>query len=188
MSSSQLQLTTSRLLLRPIRRVDFDAWAALMADAQTTQYLGGSQSRATAWRGFMNVASAWHLDGFAMFSVIEKSTGRWVGRVGPSWPEGWPGSEISWAIRRDCWGCGYATEAAAATIDWAFTALGWSDVIHSISPGNVMSQAVARKLGSSNRGPGRLPPPYEHPAVDIWGQTRAQWYAASAAREPKAPE
>ncbi len=181
MSSSEPQLATARLLLRPIRRTDFDAWAALMADAQTTQFLGGTQPRAVAWRGFMSLAGAWYLDGFAMFSVIEKASGRWIGRVGPWWPDGWPGSEIGWAISRDCWGHGYATEAAIATIDWAFTALGWTEIIHSISPDNVMSQAVAGKLGSKNRGPGRLPPPYEHAVVDIWGQSRVEWFAAHPA-------
>lgn len=107
-----------------------------------------------------------------MFSVIDKATGRWIGRVGPWRPEGWPGPEIGWAIVRDCWGHGYATEAAAATIDWAFATLEWTEIIHTISPDNIISQRVARKLGSCNRGPGRLPPPYESQAVDIWGQSR----------------
>lgn len=76
---------------------------------------------------------------------------------------------------RDCEGKGYATEAATAAIDWAFDALGWTQVIHSISPGNAASQAVATKLGARNRGPGRLPPPLADVPVDIWGQTREEW-------------
>jgi RimJ/RimL family protein N-acetyltransferase len=48
-------------------------------------------------------------------------------------------------------------------------------VIHSISPGNVASQAVARKLGSRNLGPGSLPPPFHDSQVDIWGQSRDEW-------------
>ncbi|MGH8259591.1 MAG: GNAT family N-acetyltransferase, partial [Steroidobacteraceae bacterium] len=110
-----------------------------------------------------------------MFAVIERGTQRWIGRVGPWRPEGWPGPEIGWAIVRDCWGRGYATEAAAATIDWAFGTLGWNEVIHTISPENGRSRRVARKLGSVNRGPGRMPPPYENHAVEIWGQDRVQW-------------
>ena len=46
---------------------------------------------------------------------------------------------------------------------------------------NVASQVVARKLGARNRGRGQLPPPYEHIVVDIWGQTRAEWFARRAA-------
>lgn len=48
-------------------------------------------------------------------------------------------------------------------------------VIHSIAPENVASQRVAVKLGSTNLGPGKLPPPFEHDPVDLWGQTREEW-------------
>jgi len=72
----------------------------------------------------MTMAGAWHLRGFVMFSVIARSTGRWVGRLGPRHPEGWPGPEIGSAIIRPCWGRGYATEGAAATMDWVFDVLG----------------------------------------------------------------
>jgi RimJ/RimL family protein N-acetyltransferase len=112
-----------------------------------------------------------------MFSVIEKASRRWVGRVGPWCPEGWPGTEVGWGIVRDRWGLGYATEAAAASIDWAFATLSWTDVIHTIDVANVASHAVARKLGSRNRGRGQLPAPYEHVVIDVWGQTRDEWLA-----------
>jgi RimJ/RimL family protein N-acetyltransferase len=177
MHPPSLQLKTARLHLRPPRAEDFEPWAILVADPLAAEHLGGPQPRAAAWRGFMAMAGAWAMQGFAMFAVIEKSSGRWVGRVGPWQPEGWPGTEVGWSIVRDCWGRGYATEAAAASIDWAFDTLGWDDVIHVIDPRNAASQAVARKLGSRNRGPGRLPPPFETAPVDIWGQTRAEWRA-----------
>jgi RimJ/RimL family protein N-acetyltransferase len=169
-----LELGTPRLRLRPTRIEDFDAWAAFMADTDAARFIGGQQTREAAWRGFAMMAGAWQLQGFAMFSVIEKATGRWLGRVGPWQPEGWPGTEIGWGIVRDCWGKGYATEAAIATIDWAFAELDWHDVIHVIDVDNVPSQRVAARLGSVNRGPGRLPAPFDVYRVDIWGQTRAQ--------------
>ena len=116
-------------------------------------------------------------NGFAMFSVVEKSSGRWVGRLGPWMPDGWPGTEVGWAIVRDCWGKGYATEGAIAATDWAFDNLGWTDVIHSIDPANIASQQVARKLGSRNRGRGSLPAPFQDTVIDIWGQSREEWRA-----------
>jgi RimJ/RimL family protein N-acetyltransferase len=177
MTSSNLRLETPRLILRPLQHKDFDAWADFMADEESTRHLGGVQPRSVAWRAFMSVAGAWAMQGFAMFSVIEKSSERWVGRVGPWQPEGWPGTEVGWGIVRDRCGRGYATEAATATIDWAFAELDWSEVIHIIDVDNAASQAVARKLGSLNRGRGQLPEPYSDVAVDIWGQTKAQWLA-----------
>lgn len=176
MRLEELQLETSRLILRPPRIEDLDAWAEMMMDEETARFIGGVTPRALSWRALMTMIGAWHAHGFAMFSAIEKSSGRWVGRLGPWMPEGWPGPEVGWAIVRPCWGRGYATEGAIAATDWAFDRLGWSRVIHSISPDNVASQEVARKLGSRNLGPGKLPPPYEDSRVDIWGQSRDEWF------------
>lgn len=182
MTRNGVRLETARLLLREPVLTDFDAWAEHMADPEAARFLGGYQPRAVAWRGFMCMAGSWHLQGFGMFSVIEKATGRWVGRVGPWRPEGWPGTEVGWGIIRPCWRRGYALEAASAAIDWAFTTLGWTEVVHCIAPANIPSQALAARLGSRNRGSGRLPPPYDAYPHDIWGQTRAAWEARRAPR------
>jgi hypothetical protein len=48
-------------------------------------------------------------------------------------------------------------------------------MIHSIAPDNLASQQLARRLGSSLRGPGQLPAPYEDKPIELWGQTREQW-------------
>jgi len=156
----------------------------MMADEQVAHFIGGVQVRAIAWRHFMTMAGAWHMHGFAMFSVIEKATGRWVGRLGPWYPEGWPGTEVGWAIIRDRWGRGYATEGTAAAMDWAFDTLGWTEVIHSIAPDNTVSQIVASKLGARNRGPGRLPAPFDNARVDIWSQSREHWRAQRGRSAP----
>lgn len=171
------ELMTARLQLRPPDATDFDAWSALMADPESARYIGGVQPRAAAWRGFLTMVGSWQIQGFGMFSVIERDSGRWVGRIGPWQPEGWPGTEVGWGLLSTFQGRGYAHEAAIACIDWAFDTLGWSEVIHCIDPANLPSQKLALRLGASNRGPGRLPPPFENAPVDIWGQSRDQWRA-----------
>jgi RimJ/RimL family protein N-acetyltransferase len=175
MTLDTLQIETPRLLLRVPRLDDFEPWVAMMADEETARFIGGVAPREITWRALMTMIGSWHATGFAMFSVIEKSSGTWVGRLGPWQPEGWPGTEVGWAISREHWGKGYAPEGAAAATDWAFDNLGWSDVIHSIDPDNLASQQVARKLGSTNRGRGKLPPPFQESVVDIWGQSREDW-------------
>ncbi|MEJ7746446.1 MAG: GNAT family N-acetyltransferase [Luteimonas sp.] len=174
------QLETERLILRPPVREDFDGYAALVADEEAARFIGGHVSRAAAWRKFLTMVGAWQIQGFAMFSVIERATGRWVGQLGPWRPEGWPGNEVGWAIDRAFWGKGYAFEGASAAVDWAFDVLDWDDVIHCIDPDNAASIALAKRLGSSNRGPGKMPAPYEDSPTDIWGQTREQWRARRA--------
>jgi RimJ/RimL family protein N-acetyltransferase len=169
------RLETERLILRPTQAEDLDGWAELMAHPESSRFIGGPVPRPAAWRGMMAMAGAWSLHGFAMFSMIEKATGRWIGRTGPWQPEGWPGTEVGWGVVRAAQGQGFAYEAAVATIDWAFDMLGWSEVIHCIDPANTPSQKLAERLGSANRGPGRLPAPFEDNPVEVWGQSRESW-------------
>ncbi|MGE4459466.1 GNAT family N-acetyltransferase [Stenotrophomonas acidaminiphila] len=176
MSIFDLRLETERLLLRPPCAEDFDAFAAFCADPLPMQHLGGVQAPSVAWRSLATMAGSWHLLGYSMFSVIEKDSGRWVGRAGPWQPHGWPGPEVGWSIVPDRWGRGYAPEAARAAIDWAFDVLGWDQVIHTIAPDNRNSQAVARKLGARVLRHARLPPPHEVD-VQVWGQPREAWKA-----------
>src|SRR3954471_3271534 len=149
-----LRLDTPRLVLRPPRLDDLDPWSEMMLDEPVARYIGGVMPRSVCWRQLMTLIGAWHAHGFGMFSVIERASGRWIGRLGPWRPEGWPGTEIGWAIVRDRWGAGYAGEGGGAATDWAFDILGWSDVIHSIAPEKRASQRVAEKLGSRHLGPG----------------------------------
>lgn len=170
-------LETSRLTLRVPQLSDLDAWATFTAHPEVGAYLGGVQGRGMAYRQLTSVAGGWLVRGFSMFSVIERETGTWVGRVGPLMPDGWPGTEVGWGITPAAWGKGYASEAAEACIAFAFETLGWTEVIHMINPTNVRSQAVAKRVGSRLRGPAKLPSPFENEPVEAWGQTREEWSA-----------
>src|SRR3954464_6255537 len=113
-------LETDRLILRPPALEDFEPWCVMMADADTARFIGGTAARSMVWRQLCSMAGAWTLYGHAMFSVVEKSSGRWIGRLGPWTPADWPGTEVGWALSRDAWGKGYATEGAVRAIDWVF--------------------------------------------------------------------
>lgn len=176
MSIFDLRIETPRLLLRPPQREDFDAWAELGADEDVMRTLGGVQPRPVAWRSFLFVVGGWQVLGFSPFSVIEKSSGRWIGRIGPLYPEGWPVREVGWTLARSAWGRGYATEAATAAIDWAFAQLGWDKVAHCIDDDNLASQRVAERLGARRLRAARLPPPFDTEVV-LWGQSREEWFA-----------
>ncbi len=65
------------------------------------------------------------------------------------WPEraDWPGIEIGWAFNPRAWGKGYATEAGAASVDYAFAHHDVDALYSVILPENERSQAVARRLG-----------------------------------------
>src|SRR5437763_482913 len=97
--------------------------AAHVQDDQ--RFIGGVVPRPAVWHIIMQMAGAWSLTGISMFSVIEKASGLWIGRVGPWQPLDWPGTEVGWGLHRDAWGKGYALEAAIATMNFAFDDLGW---------------------------------------------------------------
>lgn len=170
-------LETARLILRVPRAEDFERYAELLGDEEAARYIGGRLERAPAWRRFLQMPGAWMVQGFAMFSVLDKASGKWLGQTGPWKPDGWPGNEVGWSFHPDAWGRGYATEAAIAAMDWAFGTLGWTSVIHCIDPANLPSQRLAQRLGSRNRGAVKMPPPYEGLLTEAWGQTHEEWSA-----------
>ena len=114
----------------------------MMADPEVARFItmdGKAQDRMDAWRTMAYGLGHWALRGFGMWAVVEKSSGKFIGRVGPNYPEGWPTTEIGWSLARESWGKGYATEAARVTMDYAFTVLRWARAISLIAPDNVRS-------------------------------------------------
>lgn len=167
-------IETARLRLRVPEERDFDGFVALMSDEIAAQHIGGVQSPSVTWRNMATVIGHWHWRGFGFFTVEERETGAWVGRVGPWYPHGWSQPEVGWSILRDHWGKGYAPEAAAASMDFAFGTLGWDEVIHLIAAENTNSQTVARKLGSYDTGRDEIVAGFGM-TTDVWGQTKAEW-------------
>jgi RimJ/RimL family protein N-acetyltransferase len=165
-------LETPRLLLRAPLEADLDGWAGFDGDERATRFFAGPRSRAQAWSEMATAAGMWALRGYGLFSVIERSSGRWIGRVGPWVPEGAIGTEVGWAIAPEAWGKGYATEAAEAAIGWAFATLDWSEVIHCIDAPNTASIAVAERLGSAWR---RQESEAGGKLVEIYGQSAVAW-------------
>src|SRR3954464_2346785 len=108
------RLETPRLILRGVEASDFDAFAEMMADQEVAHFITmdrKAQDRMDAWRTMAYGLGHWTLRGFGMWAVVEKASGRFIGRIGPNYPEGWPDTEIGWSLARPAWGKGYASEA-----------------------------------------------------------------------------
>lgn len=143
------QLETDRLLLRPFRDTDIDAYAAMCADPEVMRYVGdrGPLCRDDAWRQMAMLVGHWHLRGFGMWAVEERATQTFIGRVGLHFPDGWPDREVAWALARPYWGKGYALEAARAVLAQAFGLLQWPRAVSLIDPANRPSIRLAERLG-----------------------------------------
>ncbi len=162
-------LETERLRLRMFSESDLDAYAAMCADPEVMKYLGsGPMNRSEAWRNMAMVVGHWTLRGFGLWAVEEKAGGELIGRVGCWRPEGWPGMEIGWTLRRASWGNGFAAEAARAALRVAMGELGQSHVISMIHRENAASIRVAERLGMRLEGTAEL---MGHPVV-VYGIRR----------------
>jgi RimJ/RimL family protein N-acetyltransferase len=170
-------IETARLRLRQWRGDDIAPYTAMLADPGTARFITVDGKpvvdEMTGWRHAVVMAGHWTLHGAGMFVVEEKSSGQFAGRVGPWSPPGWPGFEIGWGIAAAFRGKGYATEAARASIDWAFATFEINQIIHCIDRENTASQAVARRLGAEQQCEIDL---FGHLA-DLWVTRREAWTA-----------
>ena len=168
---------TARLKLRQWCSADIAPNTAMLSDPGTARFITVDGKPVTnelvGWRNAAVIAGHWALHGAGMFVVEEKASGRFVGRVGPWFPPGWPGFEVGWGIASDFRGKGYAVEAARAAIDWAFATFELDHVVHCIDHENTASQAVARRLGAEKQGEADL---FGHVA-DVWVTVRRSWLA-----------
>jgi RimJ/RimL family protein N-acetyltransferase len=147
------EVETERLLMRPFREADVDAYRAVLATPQVSAslHLPAAISREYAWQQVASYLGQWELRNHGQWALEEKASGRFVGRAGAHRPErdDWPGIEIGWTLHPDFWRKGYATEAGRAAIEWVFANHGVDAVFSMILPENRPSQAVARRLGFS---------------------------------------
>jgi RimJ/RimL family protein N-acetyltransferase len=166
-------LETERLILRRFVETDLDAYADMCADAEVMRYLGGKLlSRSEAWRNMAMILGHWYLRGYGFWAVEKRATGEMIGRIGCWQPEGWPGLEVGWTLRRAFWGQGYAVEAAKASLNYGFSQLEESQIISLINPQNHLSRRVAQKLGAKIQGSTQL---FDHEVL-IYAINREDWH------------
>ena len=141
-------IETERLLLRPLATTDLDEFVALHDDAEVTRFIR-RLDRPAAEERLRELAREWLERGHGMFAVLNRVSGRFLGRAGLKyWPQ-FDETEIGWVLRRDAWGLGYATEAASACLDWGFASLDLPYFTAMIHPENQASIRLARRLGMS---------------------------------------
>ncbi|MGH8896804.1 MAG: GNAT family N-acetyltransferase [Egibacteraceae bacterium] len=144
-------LKTNRLVLRPFRESDLPAYTAVLQaeEVRAALHLPTDVGRERAWTEMALWLGQWELRGTGQWAVEEKGSGAFVGRAGLHYPErcDWPGIEVGWTLHPDHWGKGYATEAGARAIIYAFGKLEAKRLFSMILPENRRSIAVARRLG-----------------------------------------
>lgn len=176
-------LETDRLLLRPLREHDLDAYTAMMQtpEVRASLHLPEGYGREEAWQQMAAFAGQWVLRNHGQWALEEKSTGTFVGRAGPHRPEreDWPGIEIGWSLHPEHWGRGYATEAGRAAIDWVFANHDVDELFSLILHANTASQGVAKRLGFT-LDHDRVLKAFPSAPHGVWKLTRVDRDAAAA--------
>ena len=147
-------IETPRLILRRWKDSDRPAFAAICADPEVMQWLGGVLTPEQAGQRIDRVEATFEALGYGRFLVERKSDGAFLGWCGvmPCHESVTPIAgqpEIGWRLVTTAWGEGYATEAARAALDDAFARVGLAEVLAYTSKANLRSQAVMQRLGLS---------------------------------------
>jgi RimJ/RimL family protein N-acetyltransferase len=142
-------LETSRLRLREFVAQDADALAAILGDPVAMQFYPAPFDREGVEEWIERNRSRYQSDGYGLWAMVLKHSGELIGDCGCFLRDvdGRDDIEIGYHVRRDLWGRGYATEAAQACMQYAFTQLAVDRVISLIRPENAQSVRVAEKNG-----------------------------------------
>jgi len=178
MAMNEVSLESERLLLRWFREDDFADYLEIATDEEVMKFIGGTQTQHEAWRAMCSHIGHWYFRGYGTFAVVEKSTGKMIGRIGFMNPPGWPAFELGWTLARASWGKGYATEGARRAMEYAFTEMKRDHLISCIAPDNVSSARVAERLGESVEGETEL----LGKTVFLYGISREQWLRSQQSR------
>ena len=180
-------IDTERLRLRSWRAEDVDPFIRHTNTPAVMRWLGGIRDEAVLRDVILNIFPRWEAErGFTFWAVERRYDGQLLGFCGLKRVEdegtrikGW--HEIGWRFREDAWGQGYAREAAAASLDFAFARAGAERVVALTVTGNSPSWGLMERLGMSRR----LDLDYEGPdwaetPVIVYVIERDEWQARTS--------
>ena len=157
-------LRTERLVLRGWTEADRAPFAQMNADPEVMEHFPSTLDRAGSDAFVDRIQTHFAEHGYGLWAV--EAGGDFIGFTGlavPRFHAGWmdgreqPVVEVGWRLGRSAWGSGYATEAARAALDFAFTELGREEVVSFTVVENTRSRAVMERLGM------RFLTAYDHP-------------------------
>jgi RimJ/RimL family protein N-acetyltransferase len=145
------ELRTERLILRRWLPSDRSVFAALNADARVMEHLPAVLTRDESDALAAHIERHFDRHGFGLWAVEIPGAVPFAGFVGLAVPgfdaHFTPCVEIGWRLAVEHWGLGYATEAARATLVFAFGEAGLEEVVSFTVPENLRSRRVMEQIG-----------------------------------------
>lgn len=164
-------LETERLLLRRFTLDDVAAFYKLGANPEIVRYVGNSPFESVSAAESALVAAPlrdYQVHGYGRLACVLKTTGEVIGFSGVKFLDELGETELGYRFLPEYWGWGFATEAGAASIEYARSVLKLRRLIGVVHPENVSSASVLRKLGFSQQG---------HSSLAFFGDLKAELYA-----------
>jgi RimJ/RimL family protein N-acetyltransferase len=140
---------TARLQVRWWVDEDVADLLAVYGDAEAMRWVGDGQPLPLAQcEEWLRVTRRnYEARGYGMSALVERATGRVVGFCGLVHPGGQAVAELKYALRREHWGRGLASEAATGMVEHAASVLGLREIIATAAPENLASHRVLVKAG-----------------------------------------
>lgn len=147
----RIDLETERLFLRNLLPEDVESLVDLWTDPVITKYMGGPRDRTELTATLQEDCLQPYAYEFDLWPVIEKATGKLIGHCGllDKDIDQSKQIEVIYVIARDHWGKGFASEAASALMEHAFSEKDLRRVVALIHPGNERSEKVSLSCGMS---------------------------------------
>lgn len=152
-SMNSILFQTERLQGRLLTESDADAMYAVYGDADAMRWVGDGQP--LVYEDCVRWVEVTHANyakrGYGMSALVERESGNVIGFCGIVHPGGQPQPEIKYALRREFWGKGFATEAVKAMLAYGTEQFGLREIIATVYPDNIASQRVLLKAGMQFR-------------------------------------
>ena len=153
-SERSLEISTPRLLLIPLALADLDQLHAILTEREVRQYLLDDELVSREWvTDEINASTAWFdAHGYGTWGIRLPQTLELIGFCGFRYFYEPPELELYYGLSARYWGHGFATEAAAAVVEYAFNVLHFNQVYAATDAPNVASNRVLERLGMRLEG------------------------------------
>ena len=147
-------LETERLLMRSWREDDLAPFAAMNADPVVMEHFPSTLTRQESDALVVRITAQLDDLGFGLWALEVRDSGEFVGFTGlalQTFPAHFtPAVEVGWRLKQSAWGHGYATEAALAALDYAFSVAELDEIVSMTAVTNVRSQRVMQRIGMTH--------------------------------------
>ena len=147
-------LETERLLMRSWRKDDLAPFAALNADPVVMEHFPSTLTRQESDALVVRITAQLDDLGYGLWALEVRDSGEFVGFTGlalQTFPAHFPPAvEVGWRLKQSAWGHGYATEAALAALDYAFSVAELDEIVSMTAVTNVRSQRVMQRIGMTH--------------------------------------